>query len=348
MQGAVGDVMRVLVTGGTGFIGRRLAAELEARGDDVVALSRDPELAARQAAEAGHATRTTPAPPGAARDATTAGAGARRTPASGGISWVEWNPATGPPSVARIGPVDAVVNLLGEPIAAGRWTRSRRAAIRDSRVLGTRNLAKAIFALSPRPRVFVSGSAIGYYGPRGDEELDEGAAPGEGYLASLAREWESEALRDATPDVRVVLLRTGIVLGPEGGALREMLRPFRLGLGGRVGSGRQWMSWIHLEDICGLILHAIDAEAVRGPLNGTAPLPVRNSEFARTLGRVLHRPAVLPAPAFALRLALGEMAEALLLTGQRVVPRRALETGYAFRHPRLEGALESLLRPRAA
>ncbi|HLK10526.1 MAG TPA: TIGR01777 family oxidoreductase [Candidatus Binatia bacterium] len=236
----------------------------------------------------------------------------------------------------------AVVNLAGEPIAARRWTRAQKARIRDSRVLATRALVEGMAAASPRPTVLVSASAVGWYGPRGDEPLDETAAPGEGFLAEVCRAWEGEALRAEALGVRVVLLRIGVVLAPDGGALARMLIPFRAGLGGPLGNGRQWVSWVHRDDVVGLVLAALATDVWRGPVNATAPAPVTNRDFARALGRVLGRPAVLPAPALALRLALGEMAS-MLLTGQRVLPKVAEERGYAFRHPGLAAALEACI-----
>src|SRR5579875_839224 len=214
----------------------------------------------------------------------------------------------------------AVVNLAGEPIAARRWTRAQKARIRDSRVLATRALVEGMAAVSPRPGVLVSASAVGWYGPRGDEPLDETAPPGSGFLAEVCQAWEAEAERAATLGVRVVRLRIGVVLA--------------------LGSGRQWMSWVHRDDVVGLVLAALGSDAWHGAINATAPAPVTNRDFARTLGRVLGRPAVLPVPAIALRLALGEMAS-MLLTGQRVLPKVAEARGYAFRHPALAAALAS-------
>ena len=308
--------MRVLVTGGTGFVGRRLVARLAGRGDDVVVLSRDPGKVE---------------------------AGLR----AGRI--LAWDPMAGPPRPDALNGVEAAVNLLGESIAGGRWTEEKKRRIRDSRLLGTRNLVAGLAACSPQPRVLVSGSAIGWYGPRGDEELDESSSRGEGFLADLARDWEAETERASAAGIRVVLLRIGVVLGREGGALKSMLPPFRFGLGGPVGTGRQWMSWIHVDDLCGLILHALDTAALEGPVNAAAPEPVRNREFARLLGATLRRPALLPAPSFALRLLFGEMADAVLLTGQRVLPGRARGTGFRFGYPRLDEALAQILgREKAA
>jgi len=303
--------MRVLVTGGTGLIGRRLVSRLIARGDEVIVLSRRPPLASKRV----EATRI-----------------------------LVWDPESGPPSPDAFGAIDAVVNLHGESIAHGRWTDSKKERIRRSRIEGTRNLVKGIAAASPRPRVLVTASAVGYYGTRGEETLDESSASGQDFLAGVCREWEAEGNRARELGVRVATIRTGIVLGADGGALGTMLIPFRLGLGGRIGSGEQWMSWIHLDDECGIILHALDRPAVEGPVNATSPNPVRNRDFVRMLGRVLGRPTLVPAPASAIRLLLGEMADALLLEGQKVLPKKAEETGYRFHHPLLSEALESLLK----
>ena len=303
--------MRILVTGGTGLLGRRLVARLLARGDEVVVLTREPARAAGRM--------------GAAR-------------------LVAWDPLAEPVPPGALAGAGAVVNLLGEPIAAGRWTAARKERIRASRVLGTRSLVAGIAAAERPPAVLVSGSATGWYGPRGDEELDESAPAAADYLGQLCRDWEAEARRAEPAGTRVVLLRTGIVLSPEGGALAKLLPLFRLGFGGPVGSGRQWLSWIHVEDLCALVVHALDRAELIGPVNGTAPNPVRNRDFGRALGRALGRPALLPVPAFAMRLVLGEMAQALLLTGHRVVPRRALATGFRFAHPDLDGALADLLK----
>ena len=302
--------MKVLVTGGTGFIGRHLVKRLLARGDDVTVLSRNPSGATRQLP----ATRI-----------------------------LAWDPMAGPPAESALDSIEAVVNLAGDSIAKGRWTEAKKKKIRESRTIATRNLVAGIASGQTRPRVLVSGSAIGYYGPHGDEVLDETAPPGVDFLAGVSKDWEAEARAAERTGARVCVIRTGIVLGAGGGALQAMLMPFRLGLGGPSGSGRQWMSWIHIDDQCGLILHAIDRADVSGVINVTAPNPVQNRQFAKTLGNALNRPAVLPAPAFALRLLLGEMADALLLTGQRVVPRNALATGYRFAHPFLDDALNRII-----
>lgn len=247
-----------------------------------------------------------------------------------------WDPLTQP---APLEGADAVVHLAGDPVAEGRWTKAKMARIRDSRVLGTRNLVAGL--RGTKAGVLVCASAIGYYGDRGDEELSEESAPGADFLAGVCREWEEEASR-AT--IRCVRLRTGIVLGTDGGALARMLTPFKLGLGGRLGSGRQWMSWIHRDDLVALYLHAIEKENVSGPLLGATPNPVPNLEFTKTLGRVLGRWTILPLPRWQIRLLLGKIAD-VLCGSQRCAPKRTLAAGFRFRHEALEPALRSLLDP---
>jgi uncharacterized protein (TIGR01777 family) len=238
--------------------------------------------------------------------------------------------------------VDAIVNLAGEPVAEGRWTEARKQEIRASRIDGTRAIVRAIREAKKRPGVLVSASATGYYGPRGDEPIDETVGPGNDFLSGVCKAWEAEAQAAEALDVRVARLRIGIALAPDGGALGTMLLPFRAGIGGPVGSGKQWMPWIHVDDVCGLVVAAVAGADWRGAVNATAPNPVRNGDFARTLGRALSRPAVLPLPGLVLRLAFGEMAN-ILLTGQRAVPAAAQQLGYAFKHPELAGALADLL-----
>ncbi len=239
---------------------------------------------------------------------------------------------------------DAIVNLAGESIASGRWTAARKAAIRSSRVEATRALVDAAAAASPRPKVLVNASAIGYYGAHGDEPLDETAAPGADFLARVCVEWEAEARRAEALGLRVVLLRLGVVLAPDGGALSAMLLPFRAGLGGAIGGGRQWMSWVHRDDVVGLLREAVGNAEYAGPVNATSPNPVTNRDFTRALGRALHRPTVLPVPGIGLRLLLGEMAT-MLLTGQRVLPKAAERLGYAWQQPELPAALERCVGP---
>jgi uncharacterized protein len=243
----------------------------------------------------------------------------------------------GPPSPAALAGHDAVVHLAGEPVAQ-RWTGAARERIRNSRVEGTRGLVAAIAAADPRPRVLVTASGVGYYGAHGDERLDEDAAAGDDFLAQVCVATESEARAAEQAGVRVVVLRTGVVLDRAGGALAKMLPAFRLGVGGPVAGGDQYLSWIHLDDLVGMYLAAIDDEAWSGPFNATAPEPVTNAQFSRALGRALHRPAVLPVPAIALRALYGQMAE-IVTEGQRAIPRRALEHGYSFTQPDLDEAL---------
>jgi uncharacterized protein len=290
----------IALTGATGFIGSALVDELRAAGHTVRRLVRD-----ERQCRAGD---------------------------------VLWDPAAGRLDPHAVDGVDAVIHLAGEPIAQ-RWTTETKRRIRESRVRGTELLATTVASLARPPRVLVSGSAMGIYGDRGDEELDETSAVGRGFLAEVATEWEAAAEPAARAGVRVVKVRTGLVLSPSGGALAKLLLPFRMGAGGRVGSGRQWVSWIGLGDAVGAIMHALRAEALEGPVNLAAPAPVTNAELTETLARVLHRPAIVPVPAFALRLAFGEMGEATLLASQRMRPRRLLESGYRFQYPTLEPAL---------
>lgn len=299
--------MRVTVTGATGLIGTRLVEALVRRGDEVTVLSRDPERA-----------------------------GARL-----GVAAVKWAPLRGPAPVEALAGADGVIHLAGEPVAQ-RWSAAAKERIRASRADGTANLVEGLRAADPRPRVLVSASAVGYYGARGDEEVDESAPPGEDFLAEVCVAWEQEASAAAELGVRVAIVRTGVVLDAHGGALAKMLPPFRAGVGGPVAGGRQWMPWIHVEDLVGIYLAALDGDGWDGPVNGSAPHPATNADFSQALGRALHRPAVAPVPAFALRALYGEMAQ-IVTTGQRAVPRRALQLGYAFRHPELDEALRSAL-----
>ena len=264
-----------------------------------------------------------------------------RRPAGGDD--VAWDIAQGVKDLPRLEGVDAVVHLAGESIAAGRWTAARKETIRRSRVEGTRRLCESLVRLSRRPKVLVSASAVGFYGNRGEEMLREDSAPGSDFLAQVCREWEAATEPASRAGIRVVQLRFGMILSPAGGALKKMLLPFKLGAGGRIGSGTQYVSWIGIDDVAGVIHHAIVTEFLRGPVNAVAPTPVTNAEYTRTLARVLSRPAIVPMPAFAARLAFGEMADALLLASQRVVPARLQASGYKFRYPELEGALRHLL-----
>lgn len=300
--------MKVLISGATGFIGSRLCARLAEAGHELAVLSRDPA---------------------AARD---------RLPGIGAAH--AWDPASEPAPAAALEDADAVVHLAGEPVT-GRWTKAKRQAIRDSRVVGTRNLVAGIAACRRRPAVLVSGSAVGYYGDRGDEPLSEQASPGDDFLAGVCREWEHEAQAAESHGVCVTRVRTGIVLGPAGGALAQMLLPARLGLAGPLGSGRQWWPWIHIDDLVGILEHSLGRRD-SAPLNGSAPEPVRQKEFARVMGRVLGRPAFLPAPGLALRALLGGFAGELL-SSKKVLPVATRESGYRFRYPELEPALRDLL-----
>src|SRR6184192_2138673 len=302
--------MKILVTGSTGLVGTALVKALASDGHTVCRLLRPQSKSTSDSKD--------------------------------GFD-VAWNPATGELGGAGVGP-DAVVNLAGASIAGGRWTKDRKALLRSSRIDTTRALVKALAKMNARPRVLVSASAIGIYGDRGDEVLTEESKPGTDFLAGLAREWETEALKAEALGIRVVLARFGIILARHGGALAKMLLPFKLGAGGRLGSGKQWMSWITLEDVVGIIRLAIENGAIRGAMNVVAPQAVQNTEFTKVLAKTLHRPALFPAPTFALRLALGEMADALLLSSQRVKPQALEKLGYRFLHPELSAALNSVLQ----
>jgi hypothetical protein len=303
--------MRVAITGATGLIGRTLVKALADRGDEVVALSRDADRARQALGDRVEAH-----------------------------AWP--NPTDAPPPEAALAGADAVVHLLGEPVAQ-RWTAEAKESIRRSRSDATRSLVQGLLALAPdrRPGTLVSQSASGFYGPHGDERLTEDAPAGDDFLAGVVVGWEGEAMR-AAPDLRVAVTRTGVVLSPEGGALAKMLPFFRLGIGGPVAGGRQYVPWIHLDDVVGAMLFCLGDAQAAGPVNLAAPNPVTNAELSRTLGRVLKRPAVLPVPAIALKLLYGEMAE-IVITGQRTVPARLQELGYEFRYPDLEAALRDVL-----
>jgi hypothetical protein len=262
---------------------------------------------------------------------------------------LQWNPAAAIP-IADTGPIeglDAAIHLSGANLSARRWTPSYRREIASSRLDSTRALATLLAGLRRPPRALLVASAIGIYGDRDDEVLDESSAPGTGFLADLCREWEAAAAPAAAAGIRVVHLRFGVVLAPGDGALKMMLPIFRLGLGGRLGLGKQWMSWISLSDLGSGVLFLLESPSVHGAVNLTAPHPVTNSTFTRALARLVHRPAVLPAPAFALRLALGPMADEALLSSARVLPRKLLDAGFRFTHPTIENALNSVLRPQA-
>jgi len=296
--------LRVAVSGSRGLVGSVLIPRLTAEGHEVVRLVR----------------------------------GAPAAPADLG-----WSPDGGLAEPGRAEGLDAVVHLAGENVASGRWTRARKAEILRSRAEGTGRLAAGLASLAKPPRVLVCASAVGYYGDRGAELLTEQSPPGEGFLPEVCRAWEAAADPARRAGIRVVHLRFGTILTPAGGALRRLLLPFRLGLGGPIGSGEQFMSWIGIDDAIGAVVHALVIESLGGAVNAVAPTPLPNREFARLLGTALSRPAILPLPAFALRLLLGEMADPLLLASSRVVPAQLLASGYRFRHPDLAGALRHLL-----
>ncbi len=306
--------MRVGITGATGLLGSHLTRRLVAEHHEVVAFSR----------------REGPLPglPGA-------------------VTAVRWDPldeAEQPAFEEALAGLDALVHLAGETVAK-RWTAERRSRIRDSRILGTTNLVGALARLSERPSRFLSASAVGFYGPRGDEELDENAEPGEGFLSEVSTAWEAAAAGARKLGVETTSLRIGVVLSPDGGALGQMLPPFRLGVGGRLGRGNQWMPWIHIADVTSAVIHLLKAPAgsLAPAYNLTAPNPATNLAFTRALGRVLRRPTLAPVPGFAMRLLFGEMADEILLRGQRVVPKRLLASGFRFSHPDLQPALSNLL-----
>lgn len=256
---------------------------------------------------------------------------------------VAWDPEAGVRDVAALEGFDAVVHLAGESIASGRWTAAKKARIRDSRVQGTRLLCEALAQLSRPPRLLACASAIGFYGSRGDETLTEDSAAGTGFLADVCRDWEQATQPARAKGIRVVNLRSGVILSSQGGALAKMLLPFKMGVGGIVGPGTQYMSWIDVDDMVGAIVHVLDNDSLSGPVNFVAPQPVTNHEFTKTLGRVLYRPTFLPMPAFAARLAFGEMADELLLASTRVIPKKLQEGGYAFRYANLDGSLRHWL-----
>jgi uncharacterized protein len=263
--------------------------------------------------------------------------------APGSKSEIEWSPDRYSIALARLEGFDAVVHLAGESIAEGRWTEEKKKKIRESRVRGTKLLSDALANLSTPPKTLISASAIGYYGNRGDEILTEESAPGDDFLANVCIEWEQATALAAEKGIRVVNTRFGIILAANGGALAKMLPPFRMGIGGKIGSGKQWMSWIALDDVIGGIKFALTNEALRGPVNFVAPNPVRNSEFTKALGKALSRPTLFPIPAFGVRLAFGEMADALLLSSQRVEPRKLETSNYQFQYPNLDSALRHVL-----
>ena len=299
--------MRILISGSSGLIGSAISVALTRDGHTVGRLARPTRGAFAQTGD------------------------------------VLWDPVAGAFDAASADGVDAVVHLAGASIAGGRWTAARKRLLRTSRIEATRDLVGSLGALERPPRIFLGASAIGYFGDRGDESLDENSAPGMDFLATLTQDWEREQAAAVGFGARVVSMRFGIVLAKNGGALPRMATPFKFGAGGRLGSGRQWMSWIALRDVVGIAKFALDNDALAGPLDAVAPEPARNADFTRALAEVLHRPAIFPAPAFALRLALGEMAGALLLSSQRVFPRRLEQSGYKFAQTDLRAALREAL-----
>ena len=304
--------MRILVSGSTGFLGTALVETLEGQGQSIARLVR----------------------PGAAR----------KDAAGEHVQAVQWDPVAGRFDAAGAEGAEALIHLAGASIAEGRWTASRKELLRTSRIDATRHLIGALAKLQRPPRVIVAASAIGYYGNRGEESLTEASAPGNDFLAGICREWESEAARGAQFGARVVSLRFGIILGAHGGALPRMALPFKLGAGGRLGNGRQWMSWLTLQETVSIIQFALMSSGLTGPVNAVTPNPVRNQEFTSILAKTLHRPALFPAPAFALRLALGEMADTLLLSSQKVLPSKLADSGYTFLQPNLASALAEVFR----
>jgi len=297
--------MKILITGATGLIGKALQKSLRERGHELLLAS-------------------------------------RKEPKDN--SYIQWDPENGFADAGRLEGIDAVVHLAGESISALRWTDEKKKAIRDSRVLGTRNIVDTISDLKERPRVMVAASAIGFYGDRGDEELTETSKAGKNFLAEVSREWEAEARRAEDSGVRTVLLRTGIVLSKDGGALGTMLTPFKFGLGGVIGDGKQWMSWISLHDHIEVINFALENENIRGAVNSVSPHPVTNQEFTAIMGEVLYRPTFIPLPEFAVHLAFGEMGEALLLDSTKVIPKRLMDAGFKFKFPDLKKAIENAVK----
>jgi len=302
--------MKIIISGGTGLIGNALAKHFAGKSHKVVVFSRHPEkasLALREYAEV-----------------------------------VAWDALTSGPWIGQLQSADAVINLSGENVGSGLWTRKKKQRIRDSRIFATRTLVDALRAIDARPAALINASAIGYYGPHGDEKLLENWPPGKDFMAEVCRDWENEANKATELGVRTVTMRTGVVLGKGSGALAKMVLPFKFYFGGKLGSGKQWMSWIHLDDLVGLYEFALENRAILGPMNATAPEPVVNAEFAHTLAQILHRPALVAVPAFLLKTLLGEQAR-LLLNSQRVLPDKAREMGYRFQFPHLQAALENLL-----
>ena len=299
--------MRILITGASGLIGTALQKSFEEKGYEMLLASRSE--------------------PKSERD-------------------IQWNADAGfaDEDLLRLEGLDAVIHLAGESISALRWTDEKKKAIRDSRVHGTRTMIEAFARLEKKPKVFISASAIGFYGDRGDEEMTETNSVGDTFLSEVSKEWESESRRAEDMGIRTVLLRNGIVLSKDGGALATMMTPFKLGVGGVVGSGKQWMSWVSLDDAVGIVNYALENENLRGAVNVVSPNPVTNEEFTKTLGEVLYRPTFLPLPEFAVNLVFGEMGDALLIDSTRVVPKRLLDSGFKFRYPEINSALENAVK----
>jgi len=297
--------MKVLITGASGFIGSALQRLLRENGHDLLLVSRSEP-----------------------RDA----------------SWVQWSVEDGFTDPTKLEGIDAVIHLAGESISGLRWTDEKKKAIRNSRVLGTRNIVDTISELERRPSVLIAASAVGFYGDRGDEILTEKSKSGKTFLADVCREWEAESRRAEDSGVRTVLLRTGLVMSKEGGALGTMLLPFKMGLGGVIGDGKQWMSWISLDDHIRVITTALENENIRGAVNSVSPEPVTNEEFTKIMGEVLYRPTFIPVPEFAVHLMLGEMGEELLLNSERAVPKRLTDLGFEFKFPDLKKAIENAVK----
>lgn len=298
--------MKILITGASGLVGKELQKSFAAKGYEMLLASRSEPKDDKH---------------------------------------IQWTIEEGFSEPERLEGIDVVVHLAGENVSGGiRWTDEKKKAIRDSRVLGTRNVVDAISKLKKKPHTFIASSAIGFYGERGDEEVTESSAAGDNFLAGVCKEWEAESRRAEDAGIRTVLLRTGIVLSKDGGALATMLTPFKLGVGGVVGSGKQWMSWISLEDEIAVINFAIENENIRGAVNAVAPNPVTNEEFTKTLGSVLYRPTFLPLPEFAVSMIFGEMGDALLLASTKVMPKRLEDAGFEFKYPNLKEAVENAVK----
>lgn len=300
--------MNIAITGASGLLGKALGAALRQRGDSVLEIGR-------------------------------ARFGAKVSP-----DFLTWDPSRGELDGERLDGVDAVIHLAGENVGAGRWTPQRKDALRKSRIESTALLARTLAGRTHPPRVLISASAVGFYGNRADLELDEGAAMGEGFLAEICRDWEAETRDAQRAGIRTVQTRFGVVLSKHGGALAKMLLPFKFGLGGRVGSGKQWMSFVALDDVVRAILHILGCETLAGPVNVVTPRPVTNAEFTKALGSALSRPTLFPVPALAIRTLFGEMGEQLLLASQRVIPKRLTTSGFSFAHPDITSALAAALR----